>query len=157
MGSFSSNMMRFVLPLTGIEAPAFLDLDGLITRDQVSRGLWFPHSQRSFGIWSRLRLVRKGDTILEIERPIFDASVDGSKRCTNLGYKYTFRHCVQQGCPHKFKADPFYFRTAPHFPYPMSDFPYTVFTCHNSFDECCNQTAVQRCPWAKDWISKQSN
>ena len=157
MGSFSSNMMRFVLPLTGIEAPAFLDLDGLITPNQVSRGLWFPHSQYFYGVWSRLRLVRKGDTISEIERPIFDASVDSSTRCTNMGYKYTFRHCVQQGCPGKFKTNPFYFKTVPHYPYPKSEFPYKLVTCHNSFDECCNLTAVQRCPWAKDWISKQSS
>ena len=148
-------MMRFVLPLTGIEAPEFLDLDGIITPDQVSRGLWFPHSQWSYGVWSRLRLVRKGDSISEIERPILDASVDGSTRCTNLGYNYTFRHCVQQGCPHKFKASLFEFHTIPNYPNKGSYFPFTLFTCHNSFAECCNLTAVQRCSWGKDWIKEE--
>ena len=58
-GSFSSNVMRFLLLLVGIREPEFVDLDGIITRDQVSRRLWpaQPVCMGHWGTWSRFRLL----------------------------------------------------------------------------------------------------
>ena len=148
IGGFSSNLMRFVVALAGVKAPHFVDLDGIITPNQLSRGLWFPHTNNPWGIWTRFGNVVEGQNISEIERPLFNVSIDSADRCKNLGFRYTFRHCIQQGCPGKFKSNPFYSIR----PEVISEYPFTIFTCHNHIKECCERSTLQRCPWAKDWI-----
>ena len=162
VGSFTSNLMRFVVPLAGIKAPDFVDLDGIITPNQLSRGIWFPHTNYAWGIWTRF--PRPGSffdvdpghsipqNILEIERPLFNASIESVDRCKNLGFRYTFRHCIQQGCPDKFMLK---FKLNPFDPVRLnviSAYPLKIFTCHNHFEECCERSTLQRCPWPKDWI-----
>ena len=131
-----------MVPLIGSETPEFVDLDGVINSRDVSRGLWFPHNQACWGTWGRLDKFDDKTKVPEVQRPIFEITWMGSKRCRNFGYLYSFVDCLQIGCPAKLRHH-------------RKKKVQAIFSCHNDVHECCNMSAVQRCPWAKDWIYKK--